>query len=209
MRPILLTGWTGDDWAAIAGVALPLMEVYAARHGMRFVRCDLAGERPASWMKVPAMLAALRETSCVVWIDADVVIEDGRHDLLAEVPSGCVQAMVEHDTECGLVPNCGVWVVRSQMAPTLREAWDCGRHVDHPWWEQAVVLEQMGYHVDGPAATLDTPTTLYERTQFLSATWNDHPRDARRAERVRFRHITGYGDRLAAVTESAARATWT
>lgn len=209
MQPLILTGWAGDDWRPIADVTVPLMQQYAARHWLRFATCDLTGERPASWMKLPAILASLRETECVVWIDADVVIEDGTTSIMNHVPTTCWQAMVEHDTPSGNVPNCGVWVVRRAMDQTLREAWECGRHVHHPWWEQAAVLKLMGYRVDGAHATLDTPTTLYERTAFLRATWNDHPHDANRETHVRFRHCTGYADRLSAVREAAERATWT
>lgn len=209
MQPVILTGWTGDDWRPISDATVPLMRQYASLHGMRFATCDLAGERPASWMKLPAILAALREAECVVWIDADVVIEHGTADIMNDVPASCWQAMVEHVTPSGHVPNCGVWVVRRAMHDTLCQAWDGGRHVHHPWWEQAAVLELMGYRVDGASATLDTPTTLYERTAFLAAEWNDHPHDERRAEHVRFRHVTCYDNRLQSIRQFAARVTWT
>jgi hypothetical protein len=94
------------------------------------------------------------------------------------------------------------------MLPRLQEAWDFNTHVSHPWWEQAVMLEQMGYAVNGTHARLDRPTTLYERTQFLDAGWNEHPNDQRRAEHVRFRHVTQYENRLETIRQFAARVTW-
>lgn len=208
MKPLLLTGWTGEYWEEVAGITSPLMKAYAIRHGMDFFWADLRGPRPPSWQKVIALLKTLPDRPAVVWIDADVVIEDGRRSILDDVPADADQAMVEHQTECGTVPNCGVWVLRPAMLPRLREAWDCNRHITHAWWEQAVMLEQMGYAVDGTTARLDRPTTLYERTAFLDAGWNDHPHDSRRSQAVRFRHVTQYENRLESIRHFAGQATW-
>lgn len=208
MRPLILTGWTGDEWRAVAEITMPLMRAYAARHGLDFAWADLAGPRPPSWQKVIGLLQTLPSRPAVVWIDADVVIEDGTASIMDAVPDDADQALVEHHTECGTVPNCGVWVLRPAMLEPIRQAWDCGRHVGHPWWEQAVMLEQMGYAVDGTHARLDAPTTLYERTAWLDSSWNDHPNDQRRAEHVRFRHVTQYPNRLESVRHFASRATW-
>lgn len=208
MKPLLLTGWTGDEWRPVAEVTMPLMRAYADRHGMDFSWAELAGPRPPSWQKIIGLLQTLPDRPAVVWIDADVVIEDGPRSILDDVPADADQALVEHHTECGTVPNCGVWVVRPAMLKRLRDAWDCNRHITHHWWEQAVMLEQMGYIVDGTNARLDTPTTLYERTAFLDAGWNDHPHDKRRASHVRFRHVTQYTDRLSSIRQFAGQATW-
>lgn len=208
VRPLILTGWTGDDWREAAKATMPLMKTYADRHGMDFSWAELAGPRPPSWQKVIGLMQTLPNRPAVVWIDADVVIEDGSRSILDDVPADADHALVEHHTNCGTVPNCGVWVVRPAMLPRLQEAWDCNRHITHPWWEQAVMLEQMGYAVDGTHARLDTPTTLYERTAFLDAGWNDHPNDQRRAEHVRFRHVTQYENRLETIRQFAAQVTW-
>ena len=207
MQPLILTGWTGDDWREIAEVTMPLMKAYALRHGMDFAWADLTGPRPPSWHKVIGLLQTLPNRPAVVWLDADVVIEDGSRNILDDVAEDADQALVQHDTECGMVPNCGVWVLRPAMLSRLEQAWNCNRHISHPWWEQAVVLEQMGYVVDGTQAMLDTPTTLYERTSFLDAAWNDHPNDQRRPAHVRFRHVTQYENRLEKIRQFAARVT--
>jgi hypothetical protein len=209
VRPLILTGWTGDEWRPVADVTLPLMRAYADRHGCDFSWAELEGPRPPSWQKVIALLQTLPSRPAVVWIDADVVIEDGTTSILDNVPADADQALVEHLTGDGTVPNCGVWLVRPQMLDVLAAVWDCNRHVTHCWWEQAVMLERMGYVVDGNTARLDSPTTLYRRTAWLGAEWNDHPRDQRRAEHVRFRHVTQYANRLEAVRHFAAHATWT
>ena len=206
MKTLVLTGWTGVEFAQVAAHTLPLLHAYASRHGHDFGCANLTGERVPSWMKVQALHQALQAHDLVAWIDADVVVLDPTADILGEIGDKW-QAIVEHETECGTVPNCGVWIVTRHMLPVLEEMWNSGEDVDHPWWEQAALLRRMGYAITPePAARLDTPTTLYEQTLFLSPTWNHHPRDARRVESPRFAHVTQYADRLDIVRSLSARA---
>jgi hypothetical protein len=207
MRTVVLTGWSGTTFAKIACHTLPLIEQYAVRHGMSFCFTNLEGERPASWQKVPFISKALQQFDVAVWIDADVVVMDPSENIAAQLRPGAWQGLVEHHTPSGKVPNCGVWVCTRAMLPTLADIWADGRHVHHGWWEQAAVLERMGYVVtDEPHATLDTPTTLYEHTTFLAATWNHHPRDARRIHDPKFVHVTQYPDRPAVCSQLASLA---
>ena len=207
MRSLVLTGWCGTEYARMAAHTLPVLEAYAKRHGHDFACHNLFGERPASWMKVLLLHKSLQTYDRVAWIDTDVVVMRDDADILAELPAGQWQGMVEHDTECGMVPNCGVWLVTQDMIPILTDAWNCGQDINHGWWEQAAILRRMGYAVtDSPHASLDTPTTLYERTTFLDATWNHHPRDRRRVEAPRFVHVTQYIDRVGVISELCRRA---
>jgi hypothetical protein len=156
-------------------------------------------------MKIPRLREALERHDTVAWIDADVVIANARHDLIASAPVDSWQAMVRHHTAaCGAVPNCGVWVLRRQMLPVLDRVWDDVEWLSHPWWEQAAVMRLMGYAISGIVARLDTPTTLYERTAFLPQAWNDHPHDQQQVASPYFVHVTQYHDRLATVQGLAA-----
>lgn len=207
MDDLILTGWSGAEFARIAGCTLPLITQYAERHGAAWRVADLRGVRQPSWQKIPHLLAGLITHRRVLWIDADVVIRDPLANIFDELPSDSWQAMVEHETNCGMVPNCGVWVVTRSMEPVLEQVWRCGRYLEHPWWEQAAMLEQMGYAVtDAPTAALDTPTRLHQHTAFLHPAWNHHPHDVRRVDAPRFVHVTQYHDRLSAVRAFSANA---
>jgi hypothetical protein len=196
MATLVLTGWSGTPFAKIACHTLPLLEEYALRHGHDFACTNLHGDRPPSWMKVPALVKALTNYDRVAWIDADVVVADPSVDICGELGDDHWQALVEHHTPSGSVPNCGVWVVTSAMAQTLCDLWNEHQNIHHPWWEQSSVIAHMGYVVGpGPTSVLDSPTTLYERTTFLDPTWNHHPHDARRVATPRFIHVTQYADR--------------
>jgi hypothetical protein len=214
MNALLLTGWCGPLFAEMASITQPLMERYADRHGMDFRSVNLHDPGiPPSWVKIPRIVSALRSSRCdaVVWLDADVVVFDSSESILVGVAADSWQALVEHDTECGQVPNCGVWVVTKAMLPALDEAWMCRDRILHnPWWEQSAIATFMGYEVTfphDPHCTLKAPLELHDRTTFLPAKWNHHPHDARRVEPPAFYHITSYPDRLATAIERASRAT--
>ena len=208
MKALILTGCNGDEYEAMAEYTVPLMRAYAERHGHDFYKALPVGTRPPSWMKLPLLAGALSEYDRVVWIDIDVVIVSPWHDIVAAMEPDAWQALVEHRTECGQVPNCGVWVVAKPMQTVLLQAWDQGAdYVLHPWWEQAAIMRQMGYAVEpGPRGRLDTPTTLYERTTFLGPEWNHHPADENKTNAPNLVHVTQYADRLGTIRDLAARA---
>lgn len=206
MRTAVITGWTGDLFAKIACHTVPLIEAYAHRHGALFGCANLSGNRPPSWNKVHHLLDALAQVDRVAWIDSDVVIERPQTNILAELSDSHWQGLVPHHTDSGIIPNCGVWLLTKQMIPVLHEIWNSGLYLDHPWWEQACMLEKMGFNVEHPRATLEQPTALYDKTTWLNPTWNHHPDDQLKVASPHFRHITRYPERLEATIFYAAKA---
>lgn len=211
MSCVLITGWCGTEFGMMAASTMPLMERYASKHWMKFACVNLLHpDVPASWIKIPYLIDALDRHDAAVWVDADVVISQSDASILDAVPGDSLQGMVEHKTECGLVPNCGVWVVRKSMQETLKAVWreDLPKYKDHPWWEQAAVISRMGYELgDGPTASPVVDSELRRKTCYLMSEWNDHPHDARRCPRPRFIHVTQYCDRVEAVRSLCAEAT--
>lgn len=201
MSDLILTGWAGVQFAEIAAHTLPVLRSYAVTHDISMACVNLVGNRPPSWLKVQALYEELGRFDRVAWIDADVVVLDDSRNIFDDLGDGW-QALVEHHTPSGTVPNCGVWLVTQAMRPVLAEMWNGKRHIHHPWWEQATLLEQMGYEVlPGPVARLGTPTGLWHKTTWMGAEWNHHPHDTRRVATPRFLHVTQYADRLAVVRE--------
>jgi hypothetical protein len=201
MSSVIVTGASGTAFDAMLAVNSPVMLAYAQRHNLDMLTVRLNGPRPPSWAKIDALLSALRSYETAVWIDADVVIVNGQDNIFAAVPSDKWQGVVEHVTECGNVPNHGVWLCRRQMVPFLQKAKARTKYTDHPWWEQADMMEQLGYAFSGVnAARHVTPTELYKNTYFLPPEWNNHPRDVNRKTQSNFMHVTQYDDRLAAVS---------
>ncbi len=202
----IVTGWTGTLFAKIACYTLPLIESYAFKHGALFACSNLHGSRPPSWHKIEILQQALLQVDMVAWIDTDVIIQQPDRNIFDELSNDAWQGIVEHSTEAGQIPNCGVWVLKKEMLPILNEIWNSGLYIDHPWWEQAAILEKMGYHVDNLTSVHQIRTELFNRTSWLGPEWNHHPKDERRVNDPHFRHITQYQDRVDVVRHYAQEA---
>lgn len=182
-------------------IAMPSFKAFAERHGYEVVTPELDCTRPVSWWKVPSLTACLDAGySEALWVDADIVIVDSSEDL--EVPEDAWQALVEHHTGDGDVPNCGVWFVREEMRPWLDKLWRMSQHTHSGWWEQEAMLELLGYDLRRPCRHV-ADTELYERTHFLDGEWNHHRWDTPGPEHVRFAHASMYEDRAAVMREWA------
>jgi hypothetical protein len=171
----------------------PLMERYADRYGCAPRRYELTPRymrRPAAWAKLIAIADALVEHDEVLWLDADVVVVDGSQDVFSDFAAGAAQALMQHKTEEGVVPNCGVWLVRREMVPFIVSAAMSDDLVFHRWWEQAAVLRLAGFSVGEKCENVEQ-TPLYQKTHWLDEGWNSWAfTDA--AVHKRFMHACAY-----------------
>lgn len=199
----LVTLATGSH-RELLDIAMPSFQTFADRHGYEIVQPDLRCRRPVSWWKVPALAAVLDAGyEEALWVDADVVIVDPTEDL--DAPDDAWQALVEHHTGDGDVPNCGVWLVRTPMRPYLDEIWATP---EGPWWEQSALHGLMGY-IDGrPARRVKRlhQTELFDHTHFLDNGWNTHVWDDPPPLRPRCLHATMHSDRPSKMREWAEMA---
>ena len=186
-------------------IAFPTFKAFADLHGWDLYCCDEIGKsRPAPWYKVNSLLELLQDYDEALFLGADTVIVDGREDLT--VPPGYWQALVEHHTGDGCVPNTDVWFCRKSMIATLRQVWSMDKWLMHGWWEQAALMELMGYQVWQPARVLLSGTELYRMTYFLDHAWNVHKWDNPQPEHPRIQHATMYPDRAGIMREWAREA---
>lgn len=210
MRRLILTGWCGAAHGVMAAHTIQPMYRYAQIHGCDFDCLNLASSAaPPSWMKVPGLIVALQEYDEVLWLDCDVVVSRSREDIFGELPAGTWQGMVTHHTECGQVPNCGVWVARKPLRETLLEMWnnDLEEFRNHPWWEQGAMLRRLGYGVEpGPRSVDIGATPLRSLSASMHAKWNHHPRDEGRTDCPNFHHVTQYDDRVGEARRLCERA---
>jgi hypothetical protein len=154
------------------------MTAYADRFGYDLVVGD--GDscgRPGAWAKVPLLRQLLDTYAVVVWVDADAIIMDMTADIASLLPADSFQALVEvrvvGDARYRRHPNTGVWVLRDteRARSFLQQVWDATTYVDHPLWENAAVIDLLGFDLDpgrGPAR----PSPWMSGTHWLPEEWN-------------------------------------
>jgi hypothetical protein len=165
---------------------------YARRHGYELVLREQAPAdgRPAPWSKVLLLRELAERFDTLVWLDADLVVVDPRADIAEDLAPTHDLALVEHTYGEVRMPNSGVMVLRGGE-PAIRfldAVWAQEDLVEHRWWENAAICRLLGYELDPPGPSHDTP--LRRATTMLDPRWNSIP-DAR-APRARIRHYPGY-----------------
>jgi hypothetical protein len=92
------------------------------------------------------------------------------------------------------------------MLSVLDEMWKLTEYIDHCWWEQAAMLELLGFDPRTRPVSLFAPTELWDRTHWLETGWNVHVNDVYKSPRPRFKHATMWPDRAAVMREWAGAA---
>jgi hypothetical protein len=183
---------------ALLEISRPTFAAYAQRHGYELITSTESGaERPPAWAKVPMVREALGSYELVLWIDADAVIVDGSRDIADELEPGATLALVRHGER--QVPNTGVmlWRAGDVARDLLDRTWNATRFIHHPWWENAALLDVLGYQLPGALEPglrgrlhrrrpfrLARPSPFLAATQFLGLEWNSVYLDRAAAPRI-------------------------
>jgi hypothetical protein len=182
---------------ALLAVSEPTFRAYGDRHGYEVITATEADPaRPPAWAKVSMIRAALADHDLVLWIDADAVVVDDSEDIAAALRPDAQLALVQHARGEELIPNTGVtvWRAGDVARDLLDRMWASTRYLHHPWWENAALVDLLGY--DLPSA-LDPgrrgragralrrltgrpprlcrpvrPSSFRDATQFLPGEWN-------------------------------------
>jgi galactosyl transferase GMA12/MNN10 family len=180
----------------LLGISSITFEAYAALHGydLRLSTQLLARERPPAWSKIALVRELLEGYDEVLWVDADAIFVDISKDIAELVRPNKDLYLVEHiweEDETWRSANTGVFLVRS--TPWARRffdrVWAAEEYVDHPWWENAAVLDLLGYELPPDL----TPPRKVRRTEFeahvelIGLEWNSTA-GASLAPRPRIRH---------------------
>jgi hypothetical protein len=166
------------DLLAISSITF---EAYAALHGydLRLETEVLDPERPPAWSKIALVRQLLERYDEVLWVDADAIFLDISKDIAELVHSDKDLYLVEHvyeQDESWRSANTGVFLVRSTRWARrfLDRVWAAEQYIDHPWWENAAVLDLLGYELP---ADLTPPRKVREtefdaRVELIGLEWN-------------------------------------
>jgi hypothetical protein len=198
VRKALVSVGTGPQ-ARLLRLARSTFAPFARRHGYDVHLYDepLDGSRPAPWSKVVALERLQHEYDLLLWLDADLMIVDGRRDIADELQDGRFLYLVEHSTKEGRMPNSGVMLLRTgdDCRSFLAEVWAQEDLIEHTWWENAAICRLLGYELDPPRPVRQT--AWLARAKFISGRWNSIHDAPTRGARVR--HYPGYSVRTRAI----------
>ena len=191
-RRVLCSAATGP-FTSLLEVSAPALETYARQHRWDLVlsREDLAAGRPAPWGKLPLVRSLLVDYDVVAWIDADAIIVDSDCDLADELELDKDLYLVEH---WGGEPyeqraNSGVFMIRAGEWANglLDEIWHRESLSHHRWWENAALMQVLGYDIEGSPVLRDNANPWLQRVKFLDLAWNSIPHWSR-SRRPRINH---------------------
>jgi hypothetical protein len=155
-----------EELLAISSVTF---EAYAELHGydMRLATDLLDPERPPAWSKIALARELLERYDEVLWVDADAIFLDVSRDIAELVRPGKDLYLVEHlwaENDAWRGVNTGVFLVRSTRWSRrfMDRVWAAEQYIDHPWWENAAVLDLLGYELPPDL----TPPRKLRRTRF-------------------------------------------
>jgi hypothetical protein len=168
------------SFVELLGVAAATFEPYARYWGWDLVLSteDLADGRPAPWGKIPFIRDLLSEYDWVLWLDADTVIVDLARDVFEMVEPDKDVYLVEHVLNFSgdaRAANTGVMLLRAGewTNELLRRTWENDAFVHHGWWENAALLDVLGYEIGAESTSkLTTPGPLMERVKLIDPAWN-------------------------------------
>lgn len=174
MRKVLCAVGAGPHSELLA-LSSRTFRIYADRHGYDVELREelLAPDRPASWSKVLLVQELLESYDVVFCIDADAAIVDPSRDIVDDLRDDALIGLVAHEYDGQRIPNCGVWVLRRDRRTRrfLQRVWRQTQYLDHKWWENAAVLELLGYRLE-PSVELVRRRRMLDRVQFLDQAWN-------------------------------------
>jgi hypothetical protein len=175
-RKVVLCALGAGPHGELLHIAGPTFERWALRHhyDLDIRRSSPTPERPPSWAKVSIITERLRTHDVVIWLDADAVVVDPTHDLSRCVSRRRPLALVAHRYNGQTVPNMGVFAVLSTRLTRrlMRDLWSMTQYVDHKWWENAALLDLLGYDVSTEPIVQREPTHLNRRVAWLDVAWN-------------------------------------
>jgi hypothetical protein len=203
----------------IGEICAVTLKGYAALHGFELtIDRTLQSDRPPAWNKILLIQRLLREGyDFVLWVDADALFLRFEPDIRAEIVSGKDLFMVKHEIRSQIqpgawltldVPNTGVMLLRNSdwTHRFLQDVWDRSDFIHHRFWENAAVLDLMGYRaLIGSAKRNEPDANVLAHISWLDVAWNSIPGRCASPQPI-IHHYADVIDRLPYMRADLARA---
>lgn len=189
---ICVTTWFDTSFEDIGNLCRTSLEAYGKRHGYDVsITKGIAAGRPASWNKIPTILSLFNKGyDFVLWVDADAVITNYKVPVTSIIQQGKDLYMAPLCLAGGgCMPNFGIFLLRNCLwsRDLLNSLWNMERYTNHPWWENAALIDHGGiasYLPENEQRAMP-PHTLAKNpdaefllhTEWIGAEWNCVPRN--------------------------------
>jgi hypothetical protein len=186
----------GEPHIAFMRRMAPTVRYYAQRYRMDHLLLPLYGAaldptRPAAWSKVVLIHHLLKTYDTVVWLDADTIVVDPGTDIRTELDPRAPMHVVAHRLGRKTIPNTGVWICRRdpRTFELLAAIWNHTEFVNDGWWEQAALMDLIGFEPRERVCRFRGPTLYTSSVRFLNEKWNS--RYAAPAPKTHILHFSG------------------
>jgi hypothetical protein len=209
MRIVLATSFD-NAFQGIGEYAGMSMHLYGVIHNIS-VRVDpnaSVSDRPTPWHRVKLIQQLFNEGyDIVIWMDADAIITRYDCDIRSLLKPDKDLYLVQHDNigEDGPVPNTGFMILKNTdwSKSLLQEIWNKEEYINHKWWENAALIDILGYkHLLGGVRSFDNE--MLAKVEFISSEWNYVPMREVVAKPI-INHFAGFTreERLKLLSKSA------
>lgn len=177
---LICTLATNEKFINMLNIASPTIWAYADIHKIDTLllpmnNLRLHPARPDAWDKIILINHMLNYYEIVMWIDSDCIFFNPWPDIRTTLHNNHPIYLVRQ--QWGGIVNSGVFVARSnqESREILNAIWNNTNYIHHPWWEQAALLDLMGYQLSNsqdPNNIPFYPTPLSHRIGHLDTIWN-------------------------------------
>ena len=149
--------------------------------------------RAYSWNKISIILDEIKKkkNDFIMWVDADAFFSFLEKNISNELDNKFELFLVNHyctihkgsrylNTKLAIKRiNCGVMVfkVSDHNFEFLNKVWNNEKFINHPWWEQASIMDIIGYRAElnGDLNDQKGDNFYVEKIKYLSNDWNSIP----------------------------------
>jgi len=179
-KRICITTYYDSAFAPIGELCYQSIKRYADLHGMDVLLMDnVLSDRPAPWKKILVIKELFaRGYEFVFWIDADAIFVDFTRSIESVIEAGKNLYLVKHKIDTNDVPNSGVFLIRNTVwsHAFLDAIWEKREYIHHKWWENAAIIDILGYH----SLLRETQPDIFNadilaKIKWLGPEWNSLP----------------------------------
>ncbi len=176
---ICITTYFNKTFSEMGEICLKSINKYATLNGLDLkVYNDIFTDRPAPWYKILLIQKILSENyGYVFWVDADALFVNYESNIKDEIEKGRELYLIKHNINGEEIPNTGVFLLKNSRwaKKLLKSIWDMEKYIYHKWWENAALMDLLGYNNLLNNRENNLNLELLKKIKWLDLKWNSLP----------------------------------